>query len=209
MSEPLVTIVDYGMGNLGSIANMLRHLQIESCVSARAEDLARATHLILPGVGAFDSGMQQIKARGLLQPLENEVLLQKKPLLGICLGMQLLLESSDEGIEAGLGWVKGRSKRFAAEKNLKVPHMGWNVVHPSGSENNLFEGFATEPRFYFVHSYKVECDELDQIAGRTSYGTPFVSALRKENIEGVQFHPEKSHQFGLKLFRNFVRKREN
>ena len=200
----MIVIVDYGMGNLGSISNMFQKVGAKATISSRVEDILAAEKLILPGVGAFDHGMNALADRGLIPPLNNKVLEQKTPCLGICLGMQLLTLSSEEGVAAGLGWVPARTVRFQFNngENLKIPHMGWNSVRPA-PKSRLFFGLES-PRFYFVHSYFVQCENAEDIAAEASYGQVFIAAVEHENIFGVQFHPEKSHKHGMALMRNFV-----
>jgi imidazole glycerol-phosphate synthase subunit HisH len=203
----MIVIVDYGMGNLGSIKNMFKHLRVEAAVSADPEVIASADKLVLPGVGHFDHGMRQIKERGLREVLDRRALQDKIPVLGICLGMQLLLESSEEGAEAGLGWVKGRVVRFDAARaagKIRVPHMGWNVAKPI-KESPLTDGLGSDPRFYFVHSFHAADSAPADALLITPYGYEFVSGLQSANLYGVQFHPEKSHRFGLRLLQNFAR----
>ena len=199
-------IIDYKMGNMGSILNMLKRIGVQAIVSSLPEDILRADKLILPGVGAFDNGMVNLKESGLLSVLSKKVLAKKTPILGICLGMQLLTRRSAEGRLEGLGWIGADTVRFKfdrEESTLKIPHMGWNtVMFKPGSI--LSSGLESEARFYFVHSYHVVCDREEDVVGTTSHGYEFVSAVQKNNIYGVQFHPEKSHKFGLQLLKNFV-----
>ncbi len=202
----MIVIVDYGMGNLGSIANMLKKVGAAAKISGDPAEISAAEKLILPGVGAFDHGMKNLSARGLVPLLNKRVREEKCPVLGICLGMQLLTRRSEEGTLPGLGWIAGETRRFQFADGLgrlKIPHMGWNEAKPvSGAL--LFGGYAECPRFYFVHSYHVCCDDPADILATTSYGYEFVSAVRHDNILGTQFHPEKSHRFGLNLLKNFV-----
>lgn len=203
----MIIIVDYKMGNLGSILNMLKKIGTLAMASSLPEDILQADKLILPGVGAFDNGMTNLKESGLLSVLNEKVLAKKTPILGICLGMQLLTRQSAEGRLEGLGWIEADTVRFRLDREksspLKVPHMGWNtVMFAHGSI--LSSGLEKEARFYFVHSFHVVCDKEDNVAGKTLYGYEFVSAVQKNNIYGVQFHPEKSHKFGLQLLKNFV-----
>ncbi len=200
----MIAIVDYGMGNVGSVKNALTFLGRESVISNREEDLEEASHIILPGVGAFKEGMDKLKEVGVIDILKKEVFVKKKPFLGICLGMQLLAEEGEEdGLFDGLGWVEGRVIKFdIKDKKLILPHIGWNDV-VSRPESVLFDDI-TNPVFYFVHSYfMVPKDEL-VIDGECEYGTKFVVAIQKENVFGVQFHPEKSQKAGLKLLENFL-----
>ena len=201
----MIVIVDYKAGNSGSILNMLRKIGAEAILSDKTEDVAAADKLILPGVGSFDRGMENINRLGLAEILDKKIQKDKTPLLGICLGMQLLMEKSEEGHLPGLGWLKGDIVRFKfrPENNyLKVPHMGWNTVKPSGT-NSLFKDIE-EPRYYFVHSFHVCCRNDEDILATTDYGYEFTSSVHRDNIWGTQFHPEKSHRFGLQLLKNFV-----
>jgi imidazole glycerol-phosphate synthase subunit HisH len=202
----MITIIDYKMGNLGSIANMFQRLGIDAVVSSTPQDIASASKLILPGVGAFDNGMKNLNQLNIREILEKKVFDDKIPFLGICLGMQLLTEKSEEGTEQGLGWIEGKTIRFSNSFNgakLRIPHMGWNELHIIKS-NVLFKNFASDPRFYFVHGYHVHCTMLDDVTATTSYGIEFHSSVQKGNIFGVQFHPEKSHKFGMTLLKNFA-----
>lgn len=202
----MIVIIDYEVGNVSSIKNMLKKAGYDSMISRDDGDIAKAEKLILPGVGSFDHGMSMLKKFGLVETLNSKVIESKAPILGICLGMQLLLESSQEGQEKGLGWIKGEVKRFDFGENrqkLKVPHMGWNHVE-SRRDNLLFQGFEQTPRFYFVHSYYVSCEEENNSIGTTCYGFDFTSAVCNSNVFGTQFHPEKSHKYGLQLLKNFA-----
>ena len=198
----MIVIVDYGVGNLGSIRNMLKRVGLSCQVSADEAVLAGAGKIILPGVGAFDHAMERLQRSGLRPVLDRKALEEKVPVLGICLGMQLLTDGSEEGTMPGLGWIPGRASRIPAEGGLKVPHMGWNLVHPA-RPSPLTEAFDDEPRFYFVHSYAVQvADPADSIL-KCDYGIRFDAAIQRGNIFGAQFHPEKSHRFGQRLFANF------
>ena len=200
-----VTVIDYGMGNIGSILNMLKKIGAVAVSSDDPGDIGRAERLILPGVGSFDSGMEELAKRGLIEALNKAVLLRRVPFLGICLGMQLLSRSSEEGKLPGLGWIDSDTVRLPSETQqgrLRIPHMGWNSVTLQ-QEDRLFEDLP-EARFYFVHSYHVVCHKPEDVVATTSYGAPFVSVLRNGNIAGTQFHPEKSHRYGMTLLRNFV-----
>jgi imidazole glycerol-phosphate synthase subunit HisH len=202
----LIVIVDYGVGNVKSIANMLARIGVESQLVSRPEGISSATKIILPGVGAFDTGMSALHERGMIESLRERVLSQRVPVLGICLGMQLLAESSEEGDLAGLGWIPGRSQRFAFPEtgaSLKVPHMGWNVVTPK-EESPLFAAVPLPRRFYFVHSYHLVCARTEDVLPTTTYGIDFVSAVARDNVYGVQFHPEKSHKYGMALLKAFA-----
>lgn len=200
----MITIVDYNMGNPGSIRNMLKKLGFDSQISADAGCIAAADKLILPGVGAFDAGMESLEHNGLVPVLNERVLQARVPVLGICLGMQLMTRESSEGRCAGLGWVDAQALRFQpAEPALKVPHMGWNLVTAVRS-GALIEQLPAEARFYFVHSYFIRCHREEDVLLTSQYGGVFHSAFHHDNVWGVQFHPEKSHKFGLHLLRNFA-----
>jgi len=202
----VITIIDYGVGNLSSIKNMLRRVGVESKISNHVSDIEQADKLILPGVGSFDYGMTQLRNSGLLDIVNKRVLVDKIPILGICLGVQLMMEGSEEGELAGLGWIKGKTISFDKNKlspNQKIPHMGWNQVKEFGG-SNLFKGMYADPRFYFVHSYHLLPTSSDDILLKSFYGYDFAAGIESGNIVGVQFHPEKSHKFGMKIFENFI-----
>ncbi len=202
----MIVIIDYKMGNPRSVANMLKRAGHRSEVSADPGMIAAAEKLILPGVGAFDAGMDNLISMGLIEVLNKRVINEKTPILGICLGMQLFTKRSDEGILPGLGWINAETKRFALSKtgqNLKIPHMGWNTVVVKKNVRFLLE-LEKESRFYFVHSYHVVCEDAQDVASLTSHGYDFVSSIEYGNIIGVQFHPEKSHRFGMRLLKNFA-----
>lgn len=211
----MIVVVDYGMGNLGSILNMLKKIGADAKVSGERADVVSAAKLILPGVGAFDTAVRHLQDTGLKDVLDEQVIGKRVPTLGLCLGMQLLTGGSEEGSLPGLGWIKATTKRFRfdperADPSLKIPHMGWNTIAPSrGGETPkpLVRGLddAAEPaRFYFVHSYHVVLAEEGDAAAWTHHGYDFVSMIQRDHIMGTQFHPEKSHRFGMKLLRNFV-----
>jgi|TARA_B110000240_G_C13295434_1_gene366104 glutamine amidotransferase len=202
----MITIVDYGMGNLGSVQNMFKKIGVSSKITSDKKELEQAEKILLPGVGSFDSAMQKINTSGIREILDYKVLKQKVPILGICLGMQLLTNNSEEGIEPGLGWINAKSKKFQLIKGdkLKIPHMGWNQTFPS-RPSELTKDLPDETRFYFVHSYYVEVDNEENSILKTRYGVSFDSAIQADNIYGAQFHPEKSHKFGMKLFENFAK----
>ncbi len=201
----MITIVDYRMGNIGSIANMIAKVGGKAEVTADPAALAKAQKLVLPGVGHFDRGMENLAELDLIPVLREAALERRVPVLGICLGMQLMCRSSEEGEREGLGWVDAEVRRFGgARVDLKVPHMGWNVVTPV-RENALMPLAPVEPqRFYFVHTYYVSCRSPELVLTTTDYDGAFCSALQDANLWGVQFHPEKSHAFGMDLFRRFV-----
>lgn len=202
----MLVVVDYGMGNNGSIINMLRKIGAEAVISSNREDVKKADKIILPGVGAFDNGMKNLNKLELVPVLNEKVIGNKIPILGICLGMQLFTKTSDEGILPGLGWIDAQTVKFKFSenhKNLKIPHMGWNTISIK-KQSSLFNDMCPESRFYFVHSYHVICNDEGDRLTTTMHGYEFVSAIQRENIIGVQFHPEKSHKFGMKLLRHFV-----
>lgn len=203
----MIVIVDYGMGNLGSILNMLKKIGAPPAkISSDAKDIEQADKLILPGVGAFNTGMQHLRDTGLIPLLNEKVLKAKTPTLGVCLGMQLLAKISEEGELPGLGWIDAETIRFRFDSktsNLKIPHMGWNTVNIK-KENTLFKDMYADARFYFVHSFHFVAHNKEDVTATTEYGYEFVSAIQHENIMAAQFHPEKSHKFGMKLYKNFV-----
>jgi glutamine amidotransferase len=201
----MTTIINYNLGNPKSIKNMLAYLGIESRISSDHAEIASADRLILPGVGHFQHGMEQLEQLGLIELLKKEVIENKKPILGICLGMQLMTKHSQEGNLAGLGFIDAQTLKFNLEDpQLKIPHMGWNTVSFQ-KESKLIEEVSENPRYYFVHSYYVECANQDDILCATQYGQEFVSGFQHNNIFGLQFHPEKSHKFGMELLANFCK----
>jgi glutamine amidotransferase len=201
--QAMIGIVDYGLGNISAFVNVYKRLNVPVAVARDAVTLRAAERLILPGVGAFDSAMTLLNQSGLRDALEERVCQDRIPVLGICVGMQMLANSSEEGKLAGLGWIEGCVRRFRPEQihNNPLPHMGWNIVQPSVDE--LFHGIAPATRFYFLHSYYFECADQRNSIAVADYGTSFTCAVRKDNCHGVQFHPEKSHQGGIQLLRNF------
>jgi imidazole glycerol-phosphate synthase subunit HisH len=202
----MIVVIDYGMGNMGSILNMLKKVGAEAIVSSDKSVIERATKLILPGVGAFDNGMKNLNRLDLVPVLNRKAQDEKIPVLGVCLGMQLLTKGSEEGDLPGLGWIDAETIKFRFDKtdsSLKIPHMGWNTVEIK-QPDGIFADMHEEPRFYFVHSYYVRCVEEADVLATTHYGLDFTSAVRRANICGTQFHPEKSHKFGMKVFKNFV-----
>ena len=203
----MIVVVDYGMGNLGSIMNMLKKVEAKALLSSDIAEIEKADKLILPGVGSFDAGMNNLSTLGLIPILNKKVIEDRTPILGICLGMQLLTKRSEEGNLPGLGWIDAETVRFKFDdvqgmKN-KIPHMGWNTVELVKA-SKLFNDMYPEPRFYFVHSYHVRCNREEDILTKTFYGYYFISSIVVGNIAGVQFHPEKSHKFGMKLLGNFA-----
>ncbi len=200
----MITIINYGLGNLGSIGNMLKHIGEPYEIVSDADLLMKSNKILLPGVGAFDAAMSKIKHLGLEPILKVKALEEKVPFLGICLGMQLLTDYSEEGNLPGLGLIQGKTIRFNFSNNtLKVPHMGWNIVNLK-KDSLLTVRMEGEQRFYFAHSYHVECFNEKDVVGQTSYGYAFDSIVQSGNIFGGQFHPEKSHRFGMQLLKNFA-----
>lgn len=201
----MITIVDYRLGNLGSIQNMLRRLGHECEITSEPARVAAATRLILPGVGAFDRGMESLDALGLREPLERRVREDGVPVLGICLGAQLMTRRSDEGQCRGLGWVEAETIRFFSREphDLPVPSMGWHDV-TLPRPHWLFEGMHPDPRFYFVHAFHFVLDRPADVLATSHYGYEFAAAFAHANILGVQFHPEKSHKFGMRLLDRFA-----
>lgn len=203
----MLIIINYNMGNLGSILNMIKKIGYNAIITSNLDEISKASKLILPGVGAFDNGINNLKELGIFDLLNKKILEEKVPILGICLGMQLMTLSSEEGKEKGLGWLNAITKKFNFQnKELKVPHMGWNTITLRKHSKLFNEMENQENRFYFVHSYAVECFDKNDILTTTCYGYEFVSSFEKENIIGVQFHPEKSHKFGMQLLKNFIEK---
>jgi len=198
----MITIIDYKMGNLGSVLNMLKYLGIEAEIESDPEKINEATKLILPGVGAFDEAMNNINKSGIRQALDDSIINKKTPVLGICLGMQLLTMGSDEGKLEGLSYIPAKTKKFQLDKDLKVPHMGWNYLTKI-STHQLTDGITKKNKFYFVHSYHVEVEDDKYSLLKTEYGREFDSAIVSGHIIGVQFHPEKSHRNGMQLLKNF------
>ena len=200
----MIGIINYGLGNLTSILNMCRRLGIDAVITADPDELRKSDKLILPGVGHFKQGMDNLKTSG-LQILLNELVLQdKKPILGICLGAQLMTRHSEEGDVDGLQWVNADTVRFNSDKlnGLKVPHMGWSDIILK-DKNPLWEGLPPEPRFYHVHTFHFAFTEISQVSATAHYGYDFTCAFHMSNIYGTQFHPEKSHKFGMKVLENF------
>lgn len=208
VSEKMIAVIDYGMGNVGSIINILRKIGVPAILTNDTEQIENADKLILPGVGAFDNGMTKLNESGLADAIKNHAIKKQKPLLGICLGMQMLGRNSEEGKESGLGFIPFDNKRFNFEGNrgLKIPHMGWDIAVSSLKDDPLIEGLASMQRYYFVHSYHAVCENEENVLMRCDYGYSFVAAVKNGNIYGVQFHPEKSHKFGMALLENFARR---
>jgi imidazole glycerol-phosphate synthase subunit HisH len=202
----VIAIVNYGSGNIQAIANIYHRLEVPFVVAATPAEIAGADRVILPGVGAFDQCMNELDASGMRQALDRWVLEERKPILGICVGMQLLAKSSEEGSARGLGWIDAEVRKFdpaLVGRAVQLPHMGWNSVEPAGGEG-LFAGVEPKTGFYFLHSYYFACHEPAEALATTEYGVTFTSAVRRGNVYGVQFHPEKSHHNGVRLLRNFA-----
>ncbi len=200
----MIVIVDYGMGNLRSVQKAFERINIPVIISSDRNEILNAKKIVLPGVGNFEKGMINLKAANLIEALNEAVIEKELPILGICLGMQLMTEFSEEGNVAGLGWIKGVTLKFNLSSNkLKVPHMGWNNIQILNSDS-IFKNIEEDNLFYFVHSYYVTCAHKNDVLATTDYSGYFVSAFQKENIYGCQFHPEKSHDAGLTVLRNFV-----
>jgi glutamine amidotransferase len=202
----MIVIVDYGMGNLRSIANAFHKIQVDAMVSSDPEQIAKADKLVVPGVGAFDEGMRMLDKRRLVPVLENRVLHAETPVLGICLGLQLLTRRSDEGMAPGLGWLAAETVALDpgnGVNRLKVPHMGWNTIEPCAG-SPLLTGLPNEPSVYFAHAYHLQPDDDRIVVAETRYGKVFPAVIQWGNIFGTQFHPEKSQRAGLRVLRNFA-----
>ena len=204
----MITIIDYGVGNLNSIRNMLKKIGADSVISSQPADIESAEKLILPGIGSFEYGMKKLRSSAFFDTLQQKVLQNKTPILGVCLGAQLLLNGSEEGEPVpGLGWIEGKAVRFNQSlmaDNFKVPHMGWNELQIK-KESRLFKDVRPDHRYYFVHAYHMACYHEADILAESNYSYNFVAAVEKQHIVGVQFHPEKSHKFGMKLYENFIK----
>lgn len=200
----MLVILDYGVGNIGSIFNMFKRVGGKPVVTGKIDDLERANKIVLPGVGSFDRAVESLQKSGLRECLEKKVIAERTPVLGVCVGMQMLGHGSEEGVLSGFGWIDGRCVKFdVVAKGLRVPHMGWNSVVVEKS-SQLTERLNSSSRFYFVHSYHLVCNDPDDVLMTADYGGRFVAAVQKNNIFGTQFHPEKSHKFGMELYRQFV-----
>ena len=202
----MITIVDYGLGNIRAFLNMYKRLNIDATTATTAEQLAQASKVILPGVGSFDQAMDKLSQSGMREALDDLALRRHVPILGVCVGMQILGRDSDEGTKPGLGWIDGRVRRLdspASTNPLPVPHMGWNDVHPVAA-TGLFNHLGTDARFYFLHSYYFQCDREADTLAVCRYGRDFTCATGAANVFGVQFHPEKSHHDGARLLQNFA-----
>jgi glutamine amidotransferase len=202
----MLTIIDYGLGNISAFKNVYERLNIPIKIAQYPKEVESATKLIIPGVGSFDYAMSQLNKSGMRNILDKRVLEDKIPVIGICVGMQILSNTSEEGKEPGLGWINGRVRKFNPSLipyKSRLPHMGWNTIWPKDGEI-LFKGVDSQSRFYFLHSYFVECDFDSNVICKTHYGISFASAVNKCNVYGIQFHPEKSHNNGIRLLKNFA-----
>lgn len=202
----MIAIVNYGSGNIRAISNIYERFEVPHLVAECASDLEAADRIVLPGVGAFDQVMIELNRSGLRSALDEMVTVRRKPVIGICVGMQILANASEEGEVPGLGWIGGTVSRFdsrAVRECGGLPHMGWNTVRPS-RDSSLFEGVDLELGFYFLHSYFFRCSLAEDSLGETDYGSAFTSVVQRNNVWGVQFHPEKSHQAGMQVLMNFA-----
>jgi imidazole glycerol-phosphate synthase subunit HisH len=202
----MIAIIDYGLGNIKAFANVYKRLNIPSVIATRTTDLQDANKLLLPGVGSFDQAMGLLEKSGMKQMLDELVLEKNVPILGICVGMQILADSSEEGTRPGLGWIRGEVRKFDFSSNgnlLSIPHMGWNDVKLY-KKTDLFNDLDNDSRFYFLHSYYFCCTNAQDVVAVTDYGYEFASVVNSGNVYGVQFHPEKSHHWGTRLLENFA-----
>ena len=202
----MITILDYGLGNIRAFTNVYKRLNIETKIARSSQDLSDASKIILPGVGSFDHAMALLNNSGMREELDEQVLNNKIPVMGICLGMQIMAKSSDEGKMSGLGWLNGDVKLFDAETIphvTRLPHMGWNSIKPNVN-SKILENLSSDSRFYFLHSYYFRCERDENILTTTEYGISFASAVYSDNIYGIQYHPEKSHSSGIQLLKNFA-----
>ena len=202
----MITIIDYGLGNIRAFANVYERLNIKTKLAHTADDLRDAAKIILPGVGSFDHAMNLLNNSGMRDELDKQVLINKVPVVGICLGMQIMAKSSDEGKLPGLGWFDAEVKLFDSKSIIfktQYPHMGWNTIEPA-KPSPILEKLDTGSRFYFLHSYYIVCNEQADVLTRTTYGITYASSVNKGNIFGIQFHPEKSHSNGVQLLKNFA-----
>jgi len=203
----MIAIIDYGLGNVRAFANVYHNLNIPVIIARKEDNLKEATKLLLPGVGSFDYAMQRLNDSGMREVIDRKVMVDKIPVLGICVGMQMLAKSSEEGALPGLGWINGEVKKFvlpAGFSAMRIPHMGWNTIQPV-RVGGLLDGMDNESRFYFLHSYYFICSDPYHVIATTAYDGDFESAVNAGNVYGVQFHPEKSHQWGIRLLENFAK----
>jgi glutamine amidotransferase len=203
----MISLIDYGVGNINAFVNIYKQLGIHVAKAKTTKDISEASKLILPGVGSFDDAMNRLNISGMREALEEAVVHRKVPVIGICVGMQMLAERSDEGQMSGLGWIKGQVKKFNADTipyKTKFPHMGWNNI-TALKKNFLLYELENDARFYFLHSYYFDCFDPENIIATTEYGIKFASAICRDNIFGIQCHPEKSHHAGIKLLHNFAK----
>lgn len=203
----MITVIDYGLGNIDAFLNMYKRMNVSAKVARTVDELSDAERIVLPGVGAFDHAMNLLDASGMRPLLEEKTVGDKVPVVGVCVGMQILADASEEGQKRGLSWIPGTVRHFRSmpvPNILPLPHMGWNDVEPLGSDGALFRGLERDARFYFLHSFYYECADPADRAATAIYGAPFACAVRRGNVWGVQFHPEKSHHFGARLLKNFA-----
>ena len=201
----MIAIIDYDIGNLGAVANMLHRIGVPAVITHNPAQIEEATHIVLPGNGAFDPCMRGLRATGLIPLLERRVLRERVPLLGICVGAQMLGRGSEEGVEPGLGWLDMQVKKFQLLPGLRVPHMGWNETQPALRDHQLLQDLPADARFYFVHSYIMIPNDPSDVLLTVHHGIEFAAAVARGNIAGVQFHPEKSHRFGRQLLSQFAK----
>lgn len=202
----MIVIINYGLGNLNAFVNIFKKLDIPVKIATQESDLENATKIVLPGVGAFDHAMTKLNESGMRESLDDLVLNKKIPVIGICVGMQILAKSSDEGVMPGLGYIDGVVKKFDTsnfKQKTRLPHMGWNDIVPKPG-HSLFNNLEKVPLYYFLHSYYFECNKTEDAIATADYGAKFVCAVNNDNIYGVQFHPEKSHHYGVQLLKNFA-----
>lgn len=203
----MITLIDYGVGNIFAFQNVYKRLDIPTKIAKTAQDLKDAEKLILPGVGAFDYAMEQLNASGMRDTLDHLVMEKKIPVIGICVGMQMMGNRSDEGTSEGLKWIDADILKFdesLIQQRTKLPHMGWNDVNPI-KNHPLFKELEEDAIFYFLHSFYFKCNNLENSIAVSDYGIPFTAAVNAKNVYGIQFHPEKSHQYGEKLLYNFAK----
>tara|TARA_B100000965_G_scaffold24911_2_gene18733 strand:+ start:10242 stop:10856 length:615 start_codon:yes stop_codon:yes gene_type:complete len=198
----MISIINYGLGNVTAFKNIYKRLNIDCKIVSDNNDLKKASKIVLPGVGAFDWAMDKLNESGMRETLDKLVLEKEVPIIGICVGMQMMAKSSEEGVRDGLGWIDARVKKFTIDKNIVLPHMGWNDIELA-NKCLLFQDLELNSRFYFLHSYYFKENNVSDVVTKTTYGSSFTSSVKKNNIYGIQFHPEKSHHWGEKLLKNF------